>query len=62
MNKSKGESVDDPVFVIAAILDWANIAKNERGKITLTSEYIAKCFESELLENAEIAKKKYGYK
>lgn len=61
MNKSKGESVDDPVFVIAAILDWANIAKNERGKITLTSEYIAKCFESELLENAEIAKKKYGY-
>lgn len=35
MKKSMGESTYDPVFVMAAILDWADIAKNERGYIRL---------------------------
>ncbi len=33
--KKDGESSFDPLFVIAAILDWANVAKNERGYIQL---------------------------
>lgn len=33
--KSKGESSFDPLFVIAAIMDWANIASNERGYMEL---------------------------
>lgn len=34
-NKNLGESTFDPVFVLAAILDWANIARNCRGYIEL---------------------------
>lgn len=30
-----GESTFDPVFVLAAILDWANLAKNCRGYIEI---------------------------
>ena len=33
---------DDPVFVLAAVLDWADIANNERGEIVLTASYKAK--------------------
>ena len=33
--KKLGESSFDPVFVLAAILDWANIAENKRGYIKL---------------------------
>lgn len=40
--KSMGESTYDPVFVLAAILDWAGIAHNRRGYIELTAEYRAK--------------------
>lgn len=32
-----GDSVFDPVFVLAAVLDWAGIAHNRRGYITLTT-------------------------
>ncbi len=32
-NKSTGDSILDPIHVIAAILDWAGVAKNERGYI-----------------------------
>lgn len=39
--KSIGESTYDPVFVLAAILDWAGIAYNKRGYIELTTEYKA---------------------
>ena len=34
-----GESVFDPVFVMAAILEWAGMAKNGRGELILTREY-----------------------
>jgi len=34
-----GNSVFDPVFVFAAILEWAGIAHNERGELVLTSQY-----------------------
>ena len=30
------------VFVLAAVLDWAGIAHNERGYLTLTAEYLAR--------------------
>ena len=40
--KEYGESVFDPVFVLAAVLDWADIANNERGEIVLTASYKAK--------------------
>ena len=40
--KEHGESVFDPVFVLAAVLDWADIANNERGEIVLTASYKAK--------------------
>lgn len=33
--KEEGESSFDPLFVIAAILDWAGIARNERGYMQL---------------------------
>ncbi|MBQ7565661.1 MAG: DUF2089 family protein [Oscillospiraceae bacterium] len=38
-NAETGKSVFDPVFVLAAILDWAGIAKNRRGYLELTPEY-----------------------
>ena len=34
-----GDSVFDPVFVFAAVLEWAEIAHNERGKLVLTQHY-----------------------
>lgn len=34
-----GESVYDPVFVLAAVLEWAGIVKNGRGELILTPEY-----------------------
>ena len=37
--KKNGESVFDPVFVFAAILEWAGIAHNERGGLVLTQNY-----------------------
>lgn len=40
--KKYGDSVFDPVFVLAAVLDWAGIARNERGEIALTASYKAK--------------------
>ena len=35
LGKQEGDSVIDPVFVLAAVLDWAGIAANERGEIRL---------------------------
>jgi hypothetical protein len=32
-NKNDGESLFEPMHVIAAVLDWAGVAKNERGYI-----------------------------
>lgn len=37
--KTAGESVYDPVFVLAAVLEWAGIAHNERGELVLTQSY-----------------------
>lgn len=34
-----GDSVFDPVFVLAAVLAWAGIVHNERGELILTGEY-----------------------
>lgn len=40
--KKEGSSVFDPVFVLAAVLEWADIARNERGELVLTANYRAK--------------------
>lgn len=40
--KSIGSSVFDPVFVLAAVLEWANIAHNGRGYLELTADYRSK--------------------
>ncbi len=40
--KKYGDSVYDPVFVLAAVLEWAGIATNERGEIVLTASYRGK--------------------
>ena len=37
--KKDGESVYDPVFVLAAVLEWAGIIHNERGELVLTQSY-----------------------
>lgn len=37
--KSAGESGVDPVFVLAAVLEWAGIAYNRRGYLELTAAY-----------------------
>ena len=39
LGKQEGESVLDPVFVLAAILEWAGIVNNERGYLSLTADY-----------------------
>ena len=39
MGKKPGESGLDPVFVLAAVLEWAGIATNGRGYIALTADY-----------------------
>ena len=41
-HKKAGESVFDPVFVLAAVLEWANIAENRRGEIVLKEDYLKK--------------------
>ena len=38
--KKDGESSFDPLFVIASILDWANIARNKRGYMELINASI----------------------
>lgn len=38
-HKKTGTSVFDPVFALAAILEWAGIANNERGELVLTASY-----------------------
>ena len=38
-HKKAGASVFDPVFVFAAVLEWAGIASNERGELVLTANY-----------------------
>lgn len=35
----EGDSVYDPVFVMAAILEWAGLAQNGRGELILKAEY-----------------------
>ena len=40
--KKTGDSVFDPVFVLAAVLEWAEIAHNERGELVLTASYRSK--------------------
>lgn len=37
--RKNGDSVYDPVFVLAAVLEWAGIANNERGELVLTASY-----------------------
>lgn len=37
--KKLGDSVFDPVFVMAAVLEWAGIVSNERGELVLTQSY-----------------------
>lgn len=39
--KAYGDSVFDPVFVFAAVLEWAGIATNGRGELLLTASYMA---------------------
>lgn len=39
--KQPGDSVYDPVFVLAAILDWAGIVHNRRGYLELTADFRA---------------------
>ena len=39
MGKKSGESGLDPVFVLAAVLEWAGIAHNGRGELALTKNY-----------------------
>lgn len=40
--KEKGESTYDPTFVIAAVMEWAEIANNQRGFVSLNPKYVAK--------------------
>lgn len=40
--KDTGDSIYDPVFILAAVLEWAGIAHNERGKLVLTDEYMSR--------------------
>lgn len=47
LGKKPGESGLDPVFIFAAVLEWAGIAHNGRGYLELTAEYIARIKEEE---------------
>lgn len=38
-HRKTGTSVFDPVFALAAILEWAGIADNRRGELALTASY-----------------------
>lgn len=40
--KSYGDSVFDPVFALAAVLDWADIASNMPGELVLKPAYLSK--------------------
>ena len=40
--KQYGDAVNDPVFVLAAVLEWAEIAHNGRGELVLTQSYRSK--------------------
>ena len=41
MQKPKiGDSVLDPIFILSAIMDWADIAHNERGYLKLKKLYL----------------------
>lgn len=42
MGKKPGESGLDPVFILAAVLEWAGIAANGRGYIALNANYRSK--------------------
>ena len=42
MGKKPGESGLDPVYILAAVLEWAGIAVNGRSEIALTAEYRSK--------------------
>ena len=42
LKKQYGTSTYDPVFVLAAILDWAGIGMNQRGFVSLHPNYIDK--------------------
>lgn len=37
--KKLGDSVFDPVFALAAVMEWAGIVNNERGELVLTQTY-----------------------
>lgn len=37
--KKREHQFFDPVFALAAILEWAGIANNERGELVLTASY-----------------------
>ncbi len=37
----KGDTAFGPVFVIAAILDWADVCNNERGYLTIKPEFMS---------------------
>lgn len=39
LKKNAGEAILDPVYILAAILDWAGIAHNKHGFIELTAAY-----------------------
>lgn len=41
-HKETGKSVFDPVFVFAAVLEWAEIAHNGHGELALTASYLEK--------------------
>lgn len=55
--KTLGESVDDPVSIFVAILDWAGIAENKRGYIQLTEEFL----EGYMSEQSEYGKSEELY-
>lgn len=48
--KKEGESTFDPVFAIAAILDWADIADNGWGYLKLKESYLRKVKNNEYRE------------
>lgn len=42
--KKEDETTFDPLFVVAAILDWDQIANNKRGYIELKNSFDKTCF------------------
>ena len=37
--RENGESVYDPIFVLVAVLEWAEIAHNRRGYVEFTEKF-----------------------